>query len=131
MCAVDVVEPDYYDERTRRAARPHACDECTRTIAKGERHLVINGCWDGRPQRFRICDFCVALRELYSYRGTWSSRYEDCQVPLGDLLEHLREHRIDIFNHESFARWQAHVAEATRPWPPPATGAPTVLMGAP
>lgn len=49
-----------YSEADRRAAKDHTCDECHRTIAKGETYRYVSGldwvseCWS----TFHICAHC-------------------------------------------------------------------------
>lgn len=62
MCRFD--DGDYwtlYSSATRRAAKPHRCDECRRTIAKGESYNYGSGLYDGYWQTFRICLHCMEV----------------------------------------------------------------------
>jgi hypothetical protein len=47
--------------RTPRAAKPHRCEECGRTIEVGEKHQRISGKCEGEIMDYRLCDYCARL----------------------------------------------------------------------
>lgn len=80
-CACDLVVPDVFDRRHRRAAKERGCCECGRAIEPGERYEEVTGLWDGCWSRYRTCQGCERLRATV-----------DC-VAFGGLFEFLwQEH---------------------------------------
>lgn len=84
--------PQYYVCKEVAARKPHKCCECTALIEKGEKHLLVNACWDGLPGRYRqhfLCekaceyvrnkglndDECLAFGELQEWYGSWIHDY--------------------------------------------------------
>ena len=83
-CYVDADEcpPDVYRRQHRKAAKEHKCDECNRTIAKGNQYEYVTMCYDGKWQQFRTCWFCAALVRDYcggvQLHGGLSEILSDC-----------------------------------------------------
>lgn len=54
---------DIYDETWRRAIKPHECDACHRTIAKGERYARIFILFQGAKSAIVRCVGCQTIHE--------------------------------------------------------------------
>lgn len=54
-----------------RARKPHACYECHRTIAPGERYCRVASKWDGRIYVMATCLECEDIGNSLSCDGTW------------------------------------------------------------
>ncbi|SRR5216684_6154801 len=80
--------PQYYVCKDVSARKTHKCCECNAPIDKGEKHLLVSACWEGKPGRYRqhqLCekaceyvrdrglndDECVAFGELQDWYGNW------------------------------------------------------------
>ncbi len=80
--------PEAWTETRPRARQAHRCCECRGTIEPGEHYQRFSGIWDHRPQRFKTCDDCRALREKLAEctDGCWEfERMADC---LSDQFDH-------------------------------------------
>jgi len=97
MCAIDDADPaDVWSETTRRAAKPHTCEECSRCIQIGEQHLYVSCLYDGHWSTFRTCAHCAAA-------GVWMRTV--CGGYLtGGLLEELQEHWDEGYRSVGFGR---------------------------
>lgn len=78
----DGESPELFSSSTVTAAKDHRCTECRETIAKGARHEVVRGMWDGSWSTFRTCLSCVEIRdhfacEGYIYGQLWSDLEEN------------------------------------------------------
>ena len=63
-CVCDWDPPSLYTSTIVKAARKeHQCEECRRTIKSGESYELVWGMWDGRPDTFKTCSHCLALRD--------------------------------------------------------------------
>ena len=62
MCECDYDQPTFFNCKTVKGRKEYLCDECLRTIAKGEYHESVSGLWDGSLSSFRTCCDCVAMR---------------------------------------------------------------------
>lgn len=89
MCAIDDIDPPtIYKETQPQALKEYTCDECYRTIMKGERYNRISA-GEGssntlRWTTYRLCAHCGVMSE---FMNTLCSGW-----PLGDLMDELREH---------------------------------------
>ena len=89
MCAIEDINPaEIYKETQPKALKEYTCDECYRTIMKGERYNRITA-GEGsskalRWSTYRLCAHCEVMAGFMRVlcRG-W---------PLGDLMGELREH---------------------------------------
>lgn len=54
---------DVYDERVRRAAKPHTCCACRETIEPGHRYYVIGVVFDGSAESYKRCLKCQTTHE--------------------------------------------------------------------
>lgn len=73
-------------EEIRRARTPHACVECGRQIAPGERYEHSTGCWDGRWTSCSTCTDCMSVRSAL-FCGAWV---------YGCVWDDLYEHMVDV-----------------------------------
>ena len=62
-CVCDYDAPTLYCDRMVTARKQHKCSECFRVIQSGERYEYVFGVWDGRPDRFKTCARCLAVKE--------------------------------------------------------------------
>lgn len=94
MCMIDDAEPwTFYHQEIRRAGKPHRCNECQRTIERGEQHGYAVGLTDDRWSYFRVCLHCC-------HAARWL--IEACDGFLFDAVEEdLLEH---VTGHESYLR---------------------------
>lgn len=85
MCAIEDADPvDVWHQETRRAAKPHTCYECARTIPRGEESEYVSALYDGRWHSWRTCQHCTAASAWMNVVcGGWLA---------GGLLEELVEH---------------------------------------
>lgn len=80
MCYCDAISPSAYTRQTRKARIRHNCCECWGYIKPGSKYEEVTGVWDHRPNRYRTCVDCVAVRNLlvdcakcfcWSHGGLW------------------------------------------------------------
>ena len=84
-CIIDTAEDYGYAEfatdKIVTARKQHKCDECNRTIEKGERYERVTGKWDGEFYTFRTCSDCLSLRKTFfctwRYEELWNDFWED------------------------------------------------------
>jgi hypothetical protein len=62
-------EATFYHEREVTGRKPHDCFECRGVIAKGERHNVVSGKWDGEVRTYRFCAGCWEVMGEFSENG--------------------------------------------------------------
>ena len=55
---------DFCDTRLVAAAKPHRCEECGRSIGKGETYQRAAGKWEGDFWSMVTCAHCAAFREI-------------------------------------------------------------------
>ena len=90
--------PSVSEERTVRAAREHECSMCHWTIARGETHVVISGCWDGEWSRYRMHQDCRSAHAALAV-SDWS---DGCAV----LDSRDLEPEVDVLRDQR-GRWTA------------------------
>lgn len=85
MCAIDDCDRcDVWDVTQHRAAKPHECTECRRTIAKGEHYRRIGWSFEGSWGTMRLCTHC-------QIGADWL--LAECGGFMADgVLEEIREH---------------------------------------
>lgn len=91
MCYCDFDRPKLASETTRKARKDHRCDECRRTIAKGECYQYHSLLFDGSWNTYRWCRHCAAAQGI-------AADLVDCHCWLysalwADLREHAQEER--------------------------------------
>lgn len=74
-CTIDS-NVDDFDSTTlqqiiRKANKPHTCEECRRSILKGERYEVYKGVCDGSMYTAKTCLDCVSLRTSF-FNSCWT-----------------------------------------------------------
>lgn len=88
MCMIDDGEQfAFYVKATRRARKPHKCDECGRAIAPGEAYEIFRGLYDGKWDGGKSCAHCLVAQE-------WLTR--ECggflhHAVADDIEDHFRE----------------------------------------
>lgn len=66
-CFCDYDSPLAYGRAEPIARKAHRCEECGGVIAPGERYERVFGVWErGRPEVFKTCPRCIALRDWVS-----------------------------------------------------------------
>lgn len=55
---------EFCTTQLRTAAKPHRCEECWRTISKGETYQHAVGKWEGDFWAMKTCAHCAAFREI-------------------------------------------------------------------
>ena len=83
ICDCDT-SPAVYRSKIQRARKAHTCYECSSQIASGADYQYVFGIWDGDPESFRTCSFCLELR-------SWATDVADCQPCHGELVENASE----------------------------------------
>jgi hypothetical protein len=83
---------DFHSDVERRANKEHRCDECRRTIAKGERYRHSTGKWEGDIVTSKQCAHCrAAARWLLVVCDGWV--YEAIEE---DLREHVNGEESEV-----------------------------------
>lgn len=90
MCSCDFDDPSVYREEVRLSRKERRCDECPRTIPRGDFYTNIFGVWDGYAKTFALCDTCTTVRNLADglHREEGEGRF--CWA-LGDMADAIRE----------------------------------------
>lgn len=97
MRAIEMCAPwDVVNDNDRRAAKPHSCTECGRTIHRGETYRHIHGLCDGLWATHKICAHCGAA-------AAWMMVVCD-GYPLDALLDELLEHWRDGYRSPGLFR---------------------------
>ena len=88
--------PSVYSDQMVKAAKPHRCCECNRTITPGEMYQRYKGCWDGKWAMYKTCVDCLDLRfEMFALY----QQYEE-GIEFGNLQEYVREAGLEFTVHE-------------------------------
>lgn len=78
-----------YVSDSRKARKPHTCDECRRTINSGEAYLWAKGLFEGKWYVHRVCAHCrVGQRWLIENCGGFIHCYLT-----EEMEEHIDEYR--------------------------------------
>lgn len=88
---------------SRRARKPHVCNECRRVIAAGETYSNLCVLFDGTKETHRICSHCLVAREWLRL---------ECG---GYAFEHVREDTIEHY-HEGYTQLGRLAAGIRRRW---------------
>jgi len=95
MCWIGAERPACSHKRDVRARKQHDCCECDVPIKPGDVHEVVSGIWDGRPDRYRTCLGCVALRaEVIAHERKDGCLGDDAIPPFGELYMAAREYGL-------------------------------------
>jgi hypothetical protein len=95
MCETDVDDglADFGCSETRRSyprTRTHRCEECDRTLQRGEVHRYVSGKWDGEMYSYRLCLDCSAWSHAFHEAHQRAEGYT-CNPELGTLWEAIAE----------------------------------------
>ena len=63
-CDCDFDGPEFLNESTHKARKPHKCSECHRVVSIGETYSSIFGKWDGTTETFRWCSHCSTAVQI-------------------------------------------------------------------
>lgn len=66
MCFVDLEPCQLWDERHRKARKPHRCSCCRREIRAGETYLIHFSVFEGMATTEKCCPECEADREIFA-----------------------------------------------------------------
>lgn len=81
------------------ARKPHRCEECPGTIAKGEQYERVSGKWEGFIFRYAMCGRCSEMWAAALEAFDWWDAEE--RPALGDLRATLRVD-CDILDPEAW-----------------------------
>lgn len=85
MCdCSDYEMPEFYNESTHTAKKPHTCCQCGLQIAPGQKYVKTAGKWDGRFESYKICQECDQLIRLLRHTT-------DFCCGMTDMIEAMRE----------------------------------------
>lgn len=89
MCRAEGADPaEVYRSAYQRARKPHACNECGRSIEPGESYQYIFMVYDSVGCTFRVCEHCcVGVNWLIENCGGWV-----CEQVREELDEHAEEY---------------------------------------
>lgn len=73
---------DVYRSKVQRARKEHKCDECGRTIVRGEEYEYAVMCVEGSWDKSKTCVDCLSVRKVFFCHG-WQ---------FTTLWEYLDEH---------------------------------------
>jgi hypothetical protein len=85
-----------YEAKTRKARKPHRCNECCRTIQPGEQYEHVKGLIQGDWFKHKTCADCLSVRSVffnaYFYEKVWEDLRDnlndwDYQVPEDCIIE--------------------------------------------
>jgi hypothetical protein len=95
MCMFDGADcsTQFYSANTRKARKPHKCEECRRTIEPGELYQHVSAKWEGDLDTVKTCSHCVVAQK-------WLQK--ECggflhHAVLDDLEEHVREYGVSHY----------------------------------
>lgn len=88
MCMIDGGDPPkVYHSKTRTARKERKCDECSRTIMKGEPYLYASMLYDDYWSSFSVCQHCQTPAQwLTDNCGGYAH---------AGILEDINEHRME------------------------------------
>lgn len=81
--------PAAFSSRARKAAKPHKCCECGRTIEKSDQYQYSSGIWGGEPRSYKQCMNCHEIMMA----ATHSADYPDeapCFTALRDWFHNYQ-----------------------------------------
>lgn len=61
--------PKVHEQSHPIARKEHQCCECGETIAKGVKHELVKGLWDGGWDTYRTCLMCEEIRDHFACDG--------------------------------------------------------------
>lgn len=64
-CEYDGEMASVFEKTTRIARKEHRCDECRRTIRKGERYQYFSVLWEGGWDHYKTCKQCAEIARDY------------------------------------------------------------------
>lgn len=110
MCMIDDADPwDVYRDEWRRAAKSYRCDECLRTIDKGERYQFATGLLWGTWDTFHACEQCVEARrwlEVVCNGWLWHATVDDLANHVTGDESYLRTAPLTRIVRWQSARWR-------------------------
>lgn len=103
---------EFYEVRTPKARKEHRCEDCNRTIAKGDVYHRVSGKFDGEFFDTITCAICIEIREAFT-----CDERDQSGPPPGELWADM----VDVFPHLNSAcfdklRTAVAKAELQRRW---------------
>lgn len=97
MCFIDNDQPVVYNEKVKKARKPHDCSECTDGIRRGEKYLRIQGRWSSRWDTYKICARCHFDRyRLYQQERAAGCNHEESYCPFGLLRQEFARSKMTL-----------------------------------
>lgn len=70
----------------RKARKQHECFECGDPIEVGEKYEYVSGIWDGKPDSFKVCLACEAIRNQFFCDGYYFGHiWEDIHAHIQEM----------------------------------------------
>jgi ssDNA-binding Zn-finger/Zn-ribbon topoisomerase 1 len=97
MCFYTDDYPEFHETTTPKARKPHRCEECGRTIQRGEQYHRASGKFDGVFYSTATCLECEATRKIiHEAEIAEGCHWSDSWCPVGELREAIRERGYGI-----------------------------------
>jgi hypothetical protein len=80
-------EYDVYQERYRRARKPHVCVACKEQIPAGHVYSDVRRVWDGEADTLCRCLRCQTIHEHLRLRGGGAGMWPDEELNCGEEYE--------------------------------------------
>lgn len=93
--------PECFVKVTRRARKEHRCCECRGAIKPGELYHYASGIWLGKPDQFKTCAECQAMRDEVMADAT----YPEEGPAFGELVVYISE----VGNPALLSAWNTNV----------------------
>jgi hypothetical protein len=78
--------PEFYNSGRPKARKEHRCEDCRRTIAKGQVYRRDSGKFDGELFSYKTCLICDEIRQAFT-----CAEYDQVGPPPGDLWSDIQE----------------------------------------
>lgn len=103
-CFCDYEPAIIYNRATRKARKPHRCDECGGNIAVGQYHEVVDAMWDRSIgfETARTCSLCLDLRKFVTasvpcFCWAHGNMLEDARDTVQDAYERAGDEVCGLF----------------------------------
>jgi hypothetical protein len=107
---------DFYDIRWPKARKEHRCEDCNRTIAKGDEYQRCAGKYDGEFFYTTTCKVCVEIRAAFT-----CTEYDQVGPPPGELWSDIQEQMFPVITTACYDKLKtpeakAHLRDQWRKW---------------